>query len=526
MGDRSSYCFTAQDAVIHPFNGVRMDSHLRFRRPGRYESQCDARQAKKLVAVPGNSYFLSYYKCQGMVYMPLEERTVGTGGWEPPVLPGTLHHHDLQSPEAFTMSLHQIKGDENPMPLTADYALANLHEQCKESRPSLCLGSAEVTDPSWRNATDYGSNGNDCVYRLFQHVFKHGGIRLNVEQRLKLLYIELLYWERRESSKDPACRMNVRECVKITKGALAVKLKREAFRDIAEFAKAWRDHLLKAGGRLDMLGLILLARLVKRNVLASTSFGDVMLYEDPEQPHCERVILTTNGRDKSHILYSHEKHDLNKKGNFSVCKEMVETFLNAPLGGGGSEERGPLRAITGHTNERRLNQRQEPLTWSGNMSVFDPQAHDPGEFGQLSVINAHANLLRPQRGQSPLKDSNSRSDRDMYGVNFHEKDTELLAMDSTGSTLESRIDRYMGLAEGSDARNKDSAGGSCEKEIPITYLSKMSFYKLAGISFLWDSGATKHVLVGELCSRIRQGYEVAYNHPEKGSVHAKDADKL
>jgi hypothetical protein len=78
------------------------------------------------------------------------------------------------------------------------------------------------------------------------------------------------------------------------------------------------------------------------------------------------------------------REELRRKWDLTIG----EILFNMPVGAGGENN------LTSIVNDVRAEHDQDELVMEENVLDFDSQAHDPGEFRQMSALNYQANVVR------------------------------------------------------------------------------------------------------------------------------------
>ena len=531
---REYRCFTAQDAAVYPHYNMASSQGARAAAQWR-DTNKSHRLGRHLVMVPHAGYFGTWRKgnrniphrmqrSDGDIYMNLrceeDEDVIG----HPGDYFTSIKYHKLGQ---IMLDMYGDGSTERmyPRPGTTTISAPKF---CIQDRPEVQTVSCGILEAKCVNATrehmyDYGTSGSDCVHRMFR-----AGLNCKVETNT-ITCIHALADLLRTLTTGPALPY-LKEHIRNTRAALALHLGREVFKNNTEFITAWRNYLLNHGGKLDLLGMMLLAYKHAKSIVCRTRTSNFILYNLDEQEKYEIVVLTNDDK-VSHVL--HQVPALEKTS--MVCrlgptKEDILEFLKRPIGGLSEGAEPSPSAITTATNEYRLSRNQEPMCATPSAADFDDQAHDPGEFGRTNVIRMHTNLMRNLHNQESLEPSQSRSDVDMHNVDFHEQEEALLRMDVNMSTLESRLERYFHVPmrdpdEDVPVKSEDLPRAKRVEKV-VAYLARMMTKDKEGnLTFLWDSGATKSVIgCQELIRRLLAGKECLYNHPERGTLDQEDME--
>jgi hypothetical protein len=371
---------------------------------------------------------------------------------------------------------------------------------------------------------DFGSNGNDCVYRLLSHVTGYSiEAYMRSDEKIHSLVHTLKYIL--YSSNCAEVEQPVRRCLDLTSQALGRLNNNTYYARDTEKIQAWENHLRLNQGRIDLLALKVLCYIHHVNMVLTYNGHTIGIipWDTSMLRTTTRVIAAEKPNGSTHVLLITSGAPENVRTDWTDQYSTVEYFLRHPMGAGDEPN-----ALTAATNDWRHTNGQESLIPRQEEYDFDAQAHDPGEFRQMSTLNLYANQVRAHYGQPPLEDSQASSDVNMYRVKFHDPDPELLLMDPTGSTLDSRIERYFGAAcrdYDNDYSADDAASNAAEttqtesESQPVAYLSRIEASKSTSVSMLFDSGATRHIVgKGIIQQRFDQNKQVLYNHPTLGTV--------
>jgi hypothetical protein len=282
----------------------------------------------------------------------------------------------------------------------------------------------EYSDYIHRYCIDYGSSGSDCMHRILARIANINYINNRMEMIDTLAAYSATFLLNKNSNIQLEQQTGQYLCMKYKIGGTLTR---------AEFYQLWKTHLKSHDGKLDLLALNIIAEMNTLRFRVTLGSSTVEI-DNSRNMNTKRInILLIEGERSCHAILCTQTPKMPKAPNTNIS----EVLLCKPIGG--LNEKKPLIDLT---NQIRAEHEQEGLTLLPNMRDFDPHGHDPGEFRQLTTLSFHGNLVRALFGQEPLQDSQSLAYRDMYNVNFHEKDTEIDYVDGTGSTLDSKIERY------------------------------------------------------------------------------------
>jgi hypothetical protein len=376
---------------------------------------------------------------------------------------------------------------------------------------------------------DYGSSGNDCVYRALAVIANAREIRYSPEERVNSIW-EYLF------DADLQANNLLRIHFKVT---MRVITEMYGLKDAEEdtIVYKWKEHLLKHNRCLDVLGLAILCSkyqipiklVVNNHVIEIGSIINI----------CQTGLIckAVDKGNRTHFLTGDLHYVMNEATNdINMMKKNKAAYMHLlmKLMGAGNEEDSVLM----HTNQVRESVDQDALTFNGQPCEFDSQGHDPGEYTQLHAMTMVTNEVRGLLGQMPLRQMGGESDQKMYEIDFHKEERSVFDVDLSHNTLADRLERFYSLFKANEEEdehmlikdlpftNKAKSEVQSQAELPVAYLSHIEASKTRKETFLWDSGAT-HTIIGRgsMLDQITQKYEVLYHNGDKPHIHVNDLEK-